>query len=764
MPACSVDLPVNIPWKLIAASADMMDTRFCNKRFPFAWRSSLALSVYEPLIEDLPDGLCAQRLTYLKLTCSITGYQPTKEETDQIVDAFPDQPTEDQRAALDRILAEYFACYGVLLNVAVFPGRHKVRKEATIDFARIPDARPGSVLPNPHEIGGVKFEADGVPENHLIDIFPAGGDSLAELDLNKRMTISFPPGLNVARVEARVVHFSASGVSLEAFKGTTSLGTKAAGSAQNTVHALVLEADGIERVVLSAPDNQASLLEFKYGIAAGESEDNRDIALDDFPHIIDFEPKVRDLYQAATETGEVLAGSKSGIKTDKSFTHTESTQHSFSAGVKVPIPSTPAVGEISASRTTTDADQTQWAVQADASRERRETQSTSTQISQMYNLLTGYHVGTNRATFLMLARPHILQPTDLRTFVQGLRAIEGIQEFFLIVSRPQEMDGLCVEAWLETGHFPEDVQIKEPAPEYEESFEDFPVTKSADSGLFSKKCTSIETQYTIGSGWVIDRRPQRGPDPGHPGMKMIDDRSNEQAKDSLHDYSYGPASDASVSVLGEICGSRNPFSDDASFDRTYRVFMRSEQAKPTHQQPSADVERLLITARELCVCFRSKDGCPEVVSRPERRIRPEKAIVDEPIISMNTALLTREARSESRAPTTMTFLHGIERAMSNSWRMPRRYPLGEVGFLDSDFFKERMKRALPPEILRRPLSAVPDVPPGLAESLGPQTSVDEALKLDLSQLARRTGLSVKEAGDLRKKLLRIPPDEASGRK
>jgi len=762
--ACSVDLPVNIPWKLIAASADMMDTRFCNKRFPFAWRSSLALSVYEPRIEDLPDGLCGQRLTYLKLTCSITGYQPTKEETDQIVDAFPDVPTEDQRTALDRILAEYLACYGVLLNIAVFPGPHKIRKEVTIDFARIQNARPGAVLPNPHELAGLKFEADAVATNNLVDIFPAGGDSSAELDLHKQMTISFPPGLNVGMVEARVAHFSAGGVSIEAFKGTTSLGTRTAGLAQNTIHALVIEADGIERVVVTAANNKASLLEFKYGIPAGETVDPRGIPLADFPHIIDFEPKVRELYQAATETGEVLSGSKSGIKTDKSFTHTESTQSSLSVGVKVPIPSTPVVGEISGSRTNTDADQTQWAVQADASRERRETQSTSTQISQMYNLLTGYHVGTNRATFLMLARPHVLQPTDLRTFVQGLRAIEGIQEFFLIVSRPQAMEGLCVEAWLETGHFPEDVRIEEPAPEYDESSEDFPVTQTADSGLLSKKCETFDVQYTIGGGWVIDRRPERGPDPGHPGMAMIDDRSNQQAKDSLADYSYLPVSDATVSVKGTICGTRIPGRDDASFDRTYRVFTRSDQPKPTHQQPSADVGRLLITARELCVCFRSKDACPEVIARPERPIRPDKVIVDEPLISMHAALLTKEARAKSRAPTVMTFLRNIERALSNSWRMPRRYPLGEVGYLESDFFKERMKAVLPPDILRRPLSSVPDVTSALADALGPDTPIAEVLKLDLAHLARRTGVSSAEAGALRRKLLGLRSNEASGRK
>ncbi len=38
-----LNLPINIPWKLIAVSPDMMDTQFCDKDFPLPWRSSLAI-------------------------------------------------------------------------------------------------------------------------------------------------------------------------------------------------------------------------------------------------------------------------------------------------------------------------------------------------------------------------------------------------------------------------------------------------------------------------------------------------------------------------------------------------------------------------------------------------------------------------------------------------------------------------------------------------------------------------------------------------
>jgi hypothetical protein len=364
------------------------------------------------------------------------------------------------------------------------------------------------------------------------------------------------------------------------------------------------------------------------------------------------------------------------------------------------------------------------------------------------------HVGTNRALFLLLARPHVLQPTDFRTFVQGLRAIEGVQEFFVIVSRPQDMEGLCVEASLETGHFPEDTAIIQPEPEYDESSEDFPVNQTAKSGLISKECKDFEVPYTVAGGWIVDRRPERGPDPGHPGLKMIEDRSNGQAKDSLHDYNYLPTGDGTVTVSGGICGSRVPFSDDAKFDRTYRVFTRSEQPKPSHAEPHADVGRLVITWRELCVCFRSKNACPEVMPRPGRHDPDGRSIVAEPVIRINRTLLESRTRGGARGPAMKAFLRQVENLMANSWRLPGRYPPGTVGFLDTDFFKDQVAKVTPHDILRTPLNRAADVPARLQQAFGERATVGDVLALDLATLARRAGISIAQARDLRVRLLR----------
>ena len=617
-----LNLPVNIPWKQIAVSPDMIDTDFGNKRFPFAWRSSLAISTYEPKLEDLPEELCKQRITYLKITCSITGYQPDAEETRIGIASFSDLPEEEQ-ARIQRILEEesYFACYGVLLNVAVFP----------------------------------------------LETLPIPGSST---------------------------------------------------NIQN------------------------------------------------FPHIIALEPKVRDFYQAATESGEILTGSKSGVSTDKTLTHIDSSESStsFEASVQIPI-NEAEVGLTGSTRlTNTTTDQDQWSVQTDASRERRETQGTTTQLSQMYNLLTGYHQGTNRATFLMLPRPHVLQPTDRRTFVQGLRQIEGIQEFMLIVSRPEGVPGLCVEAFLETAHFPDGVEVVEPGEEYYETQTDRTVTAFADNSWFSQNCEKIESDETAtivlsDPNWVIDS--SKG-DPGHPGITEQQDESNGQALETLDNYNYQAISETTVKVTGRICGSRLQ-GDKARFKRNYRIHLRSIVPKNSQTQPQADIDKLLITSRGLQVCIKSTDDCPIVVDSGE--LPPiddgvfELSVVDERLIRIPPSLITREAASKSRMPAMKRLLHEIQKTLSGGWRFQSRYPAGEVGFLDTEYFKDQVKKVLPHERLETPLADVRELPEEVIKSLGERTTVSQILEMDLESFAKKTDLSLAEAAKMRRVLLGINPKQ-----
>lgn len=762
MTSQALSLPRNVPWKLIGVSHDMMDEEFCNKEFPFAWRSSLAISAYEPPLEDLPEDLCEGKITYLKITCSITGYQPSKEETDRITETeepievlFPEIPTEDIRANIDRITEEYFACYGALLNVAVFPypeTKKELVERNRINFADLEETEPGTSLPNPFQHStGVEFEAPDRETNQLVDNFPDGGDGNTELDLGEKVVVTIPPTPGLAAVEATVAHRSTSGVTMEAFAGSESVGTQTTGLEPGQKHRLEIEGENIDRVVFTAPDNDASLLEFAYFVG-------RDVPVElvDYPHIIGMEPQRRDLYQAATETGEILTASNSGVATTKSFTDIESTETSAKFGVKIPVAEGAGAITGSTSRTSRNTDKSQWEVKTDASRERRETQGTSTQISQMYNLLTGYHKGTNRGVHLLLARPHVLQPTDYRTFVQGLRSIEGIQEFFLIVARPEEIDGLCIEAFLETGHFPEGVYVDTPPVNYHERFEDFVVTASSGDRAIEEFLSST---YTIESGWVANRL--KG-DPFHSGIEFLGgsdrfgDLTPDNVEEGISDFNYQLLDDFTVQVSGQLRHPSDPPGRNEA-ELEFRVFTRSQEPKRNDRQPHADLDRLLITSRGLCACFESGD-CPRIVPPPVPEPPYVESIVDEPVVRMNSALLTREGAGQSRMPAMKDLVRQIESTMTTSWKAPRRRPFGEVGFLESDYFTEQMTELLPDEYLDTALTRGPELPDSAVKSLGEDRTIGDVLELDLSRFARLTSSSIEDATEMRHRLLGISPE------
>ena len=210
--------------------------------------SSLAVSAFEPEPGALPQELCEGRITFLKITATITGYQPSKEETAAGYATFPNVPREE----LSRIIDQYFGCYGALLNVAVFPNPNVkiVDERIPIDFV---GQKLEALLPNPFQSKGASFEAVGQPDNHIVDIFPVGGDGEGELDIFEELVVTIPATF---RVDASVVHFSASGVEMEAFSGGTSVGIKAAGPEQGQAHHLEIQGEGIDRVVFRAPEEK----------------------------------------------------------------------------------------------------------------------------------------------------------------------------------------------------------------------------------------------------------------------------------------------------------------------------------------------------------------------------------------------------------------------------------------------------------------------------------------------------------------------------
>jgi hypothetical protein len=99
----------------------------------------------------------------------------------------------------------------------------------------------------------------------------------------------------------------------------------------------------------------------------------------------------------------------------------------------------------------------------------------------------------------------------------------------------------------------------------------------------------------------------------------------------------------------------------------------------------------------------------------------------------------------------------IQSAMTNSGRLRTRLPAGEIGFLDTDYFKDRIKQVLPPEVLAIRLANVPNLPAAVVSAFGEQATVAEALVPDLASFARKTGLSVRDAANARFMLLTASP-------
>ncbi|WP_163379592.1 hypothetical protein [Cyclobacterium sp. SYSU L10401] len=605
-----LNLPTDIPWRLIANSSDMMDMKFCDGQLPPPWRSSIALSVFEPTVEDLPSSLCDRRLTYLKVSGSITGTQLESIEGLSGTGLKDGVPTKER---LKELLGEYMACYGVLVNVAVHP-------------------------------------------------------------------------------------------IVEGGKGTGH-----------------------------------------------------------YPRIIDFEPKRRDLYQAATESGEVLTASVNRLRLDKTFSHTESVETGLSLTA-----SYEGKGQGSLSRAWGETTQDVRSSTRDAHQEERERFATTTHLNQMYNLLTGYHLGTNRSVFLMLPRPNTEQPSEHRTFAQGLRVIEGVQDFFLVVSRPRDSDGLRVEIQLETGHFPEDTTIEEPSKKWEKSTLTVTVDKTVKSrGRWGRERATrnfdIPFHGLEEDGWQFD---VASGDRGKGGVEQIL-KSGDNADGStggrgfyrslpaMENYDYGASSPGLVFVKMKL---RSYTEKNTRFHRDFKVHLRREIR--TTGADRADVGRLIVLGRSLCAWYRSADHCIEETKPDEEESLPEArstvGILDELDLRIpKAATLRQDSYSEARATAD-----AVGKALVSSWKMPSRRPLGETTLIDTDYIRDRLIDLVPEDRKRCPIEDVPTLSADVKDQLGLKMSVSDVLAMEVTELANQIGRSVSEAAHLRRVLM-FPGAETS---
>jgi hypothetical protein len=195
----------------------------------------------------------------------------------------------------------------------------------------------------------------------------------------------------------------------------------------------------------------------------GDPDEVAKIPKEQFPYFADFEPKRRELYEIVTETGEAMSRTLEQVGVNKGLTTTGSDEvldvfaGSSSQGgggfsfLGIGIGGSGASSQQGQWGTRSmNSDQVSNVRTSDQAREARETLSHTTQLTQMYHQLDSYHLGTNRAVFFLLPRPHIVDVPN--GFVDGPRRLEGIQEFFLAVVRPSSIEDICVDVHLETAH------------------------------------------------------------------------------------------------------------------------------------------------------------------------------------------------------------------------------------------------------------------------------------------------------------------------
>ena len=309
----------------------------------------------------------------------------------------------------------------------------------------------------------------------------------------------------------------------------------------------------------------------------------------------------------------------------------------------------------------------------------------------MYNLLTGYHLCTNRAVFLMLPRPHTLQPTEHRSFIQGIRSIEGIQEFFLIVQRPDYVDGLCIETSLETGHFPEDVPIYEPPSEYDYATEKFEIRVKEMDDFNAGRFQFI--YHIVKEGYIIDET--KG-DEYHPGILeesfTYDGAVAQPSWFANYNYNAITSDTVQVQIVANVTDRDVVIGGDPNKEirAKYTVFLRTEKPKRTYSQAQVNLDDFFITHRSLCACMKSGEDCPEILPIEKMTLIQGYSIVYEGRVS----ILSRGPIGESSKAAKM-FVRAVGTALTNSPSSLSRIPFGKLKFFDSDFVKDRLKRKLP---------------------------------------------------------------------
>jgi hypothetical protein len=474
--------------------------------------------------------------------------------------------------------------------------------------------------------------------------------------------------------------------------------------------------------------------------------------LSEYPYFADFDPKKRELYEMVSETGEVMSRSLEDVNVRLGQTtlqsHEVRDKTTLGAGLSASYMGVTASGNVANESGTTDLSQqaTENVRTTDAARETRETFSHTTQISQLYHQLDSYHIGTNRALFFVLPRPHSVQSPI--TFVNGPREIEGVQEFMLVVVRPKEMASFCVEAYLETAHL-----THNPIPDLGETVRplalkfDAPITENDDRSYIN--AVSRHDSSDLIAGKIVDKSKGAG---------------------------YPPISGSFTTTGYDIVPPLNatgPFAPDIKFtvatdhvevDATIEGYwdMPNEEKHPASLDLHAMVyyknavpgiagykDGLLLTARAVCSCT-SASGTR--VSEYENGL----SVVYEKQLD-STQMRTSQDRAASSITDANKLQALIHREMIQSLSSADRYPRGTVSLLDTQLVSSVLASSLPadtPQAKQR-LEDWPGVDQELVSRVAyydPTITRAALLAMPLPQQVEQFGITYEQAVTLRRSI------------
>jgi len=113
--------PIDIPWERICVTEDMIDPKVCDDRLPAKWQTSMAVYKYQP--DEEYQVYPKYKITFLRVTATITGYQPLDKEIQGEIKW--DGVSINTIPGLTDLLNSYSPCHGAILQVAVGPDSKK---------------------------------------------------------------------------------------------------------------------------------------------------------------------------------------------------------------------------------------------------------------------------------------------------------------------------------------------------------------------------------------------------------------------------------------------------------------------------------------------------------------------------------------------------------------------------------------------------------------------------------------------------------------